>query len=143
MALIKLHGYQGKGYFAIVDDDLVDKANQHKWYLTWVGYNYCRVQTNNGERLHHLVAGKPPSGSVTDHKNGNTLDNRRENLHFVSQAENTTRASLRRNKGYYFDQSRNKWAVSIGINGKSVNGGRFTTEAEAKARADTLRGAKF
>jgi len=45
--------------------------------------------------LHHAVIGKPPKGYVVDHINRNPLDNRRENLRFVTVAENAWNQDLK------------------------------------------------
>jgi len=38
-------------------------------------------------KLHHAIMGTPAKGYVTDHINGNGLDNRKENLRFVTQLD--------------------------------------------------------
>lgn len=38
--------------------------------------------------IHQMIIGKAPKGKVVDHINRNKLDNRRENLRFITQAEN-------------------------------------------------------
>ena len=45
-------------------------------------------QQQTGLQLHHLIMGKPQKGMVVDHINGDGLDNRKENLRFVTVSEN-------------------------------------------------------
>lgn len=135
---IALSGSNSEGLFALVDDEDAEKVKRFKWYLV-----DGRPRANWGRgrqmRMHHFVFGKPTDGLVTDHINGDPLDNRKENLQFVMQQYNNLK-SKRRTKGYYYDKSRNKWAVSIGKGGgRSLNGGRYDTEEEAAAAADWLR----
>lgn len=58
---------------------------------------YARVKVNlRGIGVHRLVAlafiGPVPDGKVLDHLNGKKLDNRPENLEYVTAVENTRRA---------------------------------------------------
>jgi len=76
-------------------------------------------------RLHRLVA-RTPEGMITDHLNGDKLDNRKSNLRVCSQKEN---ANNRKNtKGYCWDKSKQKWIVRY----RSKYYGRYGTEQEAK-----------
>lgn len=118
---------------AIIDDEDYKCVSARKWYIV-----SGSLRTSTGIRLHHFVRGKPPAGLVTDHINGSFLDNRKINLRFVTQSLNM-RSAFKDTKGYYFDKSRRLWAVSIGHQGKSKNGGRFETEEEAAQVAYDLR----
>lgn len=61
---------------------------------------------------------------VVDHFNHNTLDNRRENLRVVTQAENCQNTSVQYNnlysgiRGVTWDKKCNRWHASINHNGK-------------------------
>jgi hypothetical protein len=84
--------------FAIVDDDVYERAKDFKWYLSsnghpaWNGKGRARI----GQcQLHQFVLGRAPKPLVTDHINGNKLDNRRENLRFVTQRVNCLNTSKR------------------------------------------------
>ena len=56
--------------------------------------------TKSGRSLlmHHAVLGKPPSGKVIHHKNGNGLDNRRINLEVVTQQKNSEKRHPRKGR---------------------------------------------
>lgn len=75
-----------KGYAII--DPLDAHIDNYQWSRTTNGYAQAIV---NGKHtlMHHIIVGKPPKGFVTDHINGNRADNRRINLRFVTQRENT------------------------------------------------------
>lgn len=47
------------------------------------------------KQVHRVLIPSVPKGYVVDHVNGNTFDNRFENLEIVSRAENTRRAQLK------------------------------------------------
>ncbi len=123
------------GHEAIIDDEDYFKVSNHSWALK-DGY---AVTTYGGSyKMHHLVFGKPPKGLVTDHKNGNKLDNRKENLQFVFQSYNMAKAH-KDSKGYYWSEDRQRYCVSLCFFGTKINGGRFKTEIEAQARVAKLR----
>lgn len=83
IAIIELAN--GKGFTQV---DLSDKnLDEHNWSLSGDGYPMTYVK-GTFVKIHHLVVGKPPKGLVTDHINRNKLDNRKDNLRFVTQREN-------------------------------------------------------
>lgn len=80
-----------KGYSAIVSPEDYGRLSAFKWCASVKragGVYGVSGGRANRQSLHHAVIGKPPEGLVVDHINGNTLDNRRENLRFVTNAEN-------------------------------------------------------
>lgn len=72
---------------------------------------------------HHGVL--PPQ---IDHKNGDRLDNRIENLRAVSVTQNNWNTSAR---GTFRVSGRKRWCAQIYMNGKSTHLGCFDTEEEA------------
>jgi HNH endonuclease len=88
--------------------------------------------------MHRVIAermGLDLSGGVVDHINGDTLDNRRENLRVVSRADSvrnqsgTSKANSSGTPGVSF--AANRWCAGIGNGNKWVNLGRFKTKEEA------------
>ena len=90
-----------QGKVAIVDDADFDWLNQVKWYAKITGNGTriyaARFKRINGEPntiyMHRaIMAGDLDhtdlDGKEVDHKNRNTLDNRRENLRACSKQEN-------------------------------------------------------
>lgn len=61
-------------------------VTNHVWSLNSSKGGYAI--NRNLKKLHHNIVGKPPKGLVTDHINRDRLDNRRENLRFITNAEN-------------------------------------------------------
>lgn len=113
---LPLVGKHGDGKFAIVSDIDYDKVSQYSWYLhqdsTTEGLSYVCRTDYNGKRakrritvfLHSLILGKK-NGYMVDHINRNTLDNRRENLRFVTPLQNNLnrrmfKKGLKAAKGY-------------------------------------------
>lgn len=85
--------------------------------------------------MHRFIM-KAQSGQTIDHINGNTLDNRKQNLRFCTQSENSYNSKSRsrsssKYKGVTFDKSRRKWLVYITVNKKRFYIGAFTCEDAA------------
>jgi hypothetical protein len=105
---------------AIVDAADYEWLKEYKWYAgspNRAGQVYARRNSSKGIVLMHRMIMNPPKGKVVDHLNGNTLDNRRCNLHICTQRENTWN---RRKTAY--GQSRfmgvsprgDKWQAKVG-----------------------------
>lgn len=116
---------------ALVDSSMSHLAHM-KWYLHSRGYAY----TKNSTLMHHLVIGKPPKGMVVDHINQNKLDNRRQNLRFVTPTESVINRSTRRgssgHKGVFRVPS-GRWRAHIAHDYKTIYLGTFDTLGEAIA----------
>ena len=82
-----------RGKVAIVDEDNTTYVRGVKWFALKAAYSFYAARTvkRNGKRttqlMHRVIMGEV-NGHQVHHKNGNTLDNRRDNLEVCSRAEN-------------------------------------------------------
>lgn len=102
---------------ALVDDGDYDLVVSYgDWYKSDTGYAVRRYK-NSTLRMHRLIA-NPGHRLFVDHKNHNRLDNRRDNLRVVSQAENMQNFAGRKHvkhdlpSGVTFDVARNKYMAT-------------------------------
>src|SRR5688572_2201059 len=94
-----------KGLRALVDDELFERLNKHKWYASGrKGREYAARRAKTGFRkliyMHHEVLDFPmvSPGEHTDHRNGDRLDNRRDNLVVGTAAQNAQNSDRVRNQ---------------------------------------------
>ncbi|WP_144585499.1 HNH endonuclease [Bacillus cereus] len=78
--------------------------------------------------LHRFIM-KARDGDIIDHVSGDTCDNRKDNLRFVTHKQN---CANKESKGYYFNKPTGKWLAQIQIDGKRKSLGRYTTPEEAQ-----------
>ena len=100
---------------------------EFKWtsFTTKAGHTYAQRPLKRGSMLMHREIMAAPTGSVVDHLNTYTLDNRRANLEVTSNRRNILRAHP---EGGVYPSGR-RWKAQLG--NKHI--GSFDTEAEAKA----------
>lgn len=98
--------------------------------------------------IHRFLMGSP-AGMVVDHRNGDGLDNRRENLRVCTHAQNMQNRRMHSNnttgvKGVYFDKNRQTFRVAVRAFGRKVSVGSFSDLASAaeayRAAAERLHG---
>lgn len=93
-----------QGYVALVDDEDFDRLSQWKWHVSGAPRSpYAARWAARGKQvwMHLLVAGVEP-GEKADHKNRNTMDNRRENLRPCTHQQNMrNRSSAAMSRGEY------------------------------------------
>ena len=137
-----------QGYVAIVDDEDYERFGHLNWYYRKSAngrYGYViRRAGNKFVRLHREILNAPPNCFV-DHRNGNTLDNRKYNLRFCNRRENMCNSAPRpanktsHYKGVYFAKGRypsRPWRVQIKCGAKLVSVGYFANEEEAACAYD-------
>jgi len=129
-----------RGKYALVDDEDFEWLSQWKWCadkLSGIFYAVrCVRQKNQCIQIlmHRQILGlKKGDGKKTDHRNGNGLDNRWENLRICTNAENirnqTKRASCT-SKLKGITAVGKKWQAQIYYK-KAIYLGLFTNQKEA------------
>ena len=108
---------------------------------------YLRVMVNNQSyKVHRLVFllhhGYMPN--YVDHINGDTFDNRIENLRDATYAQNNQNAKIRKDstsgvKGVFLHKATGKWAASCQVNKKRQHLGLFLTIEEAEKAVKSYR----
>lgn len=133
IAIIFLYNKTGdKIAESLVDKEDVEKLFPNKWCLDKNNY----VKNSKQEYLHRIIL-TAPEGVYIDHINGNTLDNRKENLRICTDGENVSnRTKLGTNNtsgilGVRFNNQRNKWYSEIQYQYKKIFLGYYNTKEEA------------
>lgn len=143
-----------RGKVALVDDQDYEWLNAFKWeaYENPFGkqtrwYAIRRIYTPRPrfattERMHRLIL-QPPWYLGVDHKNGNGLDNRRENLRIATDSQNQWNSrkgpgTSSRYKGVSWNKQRKRWAARIWVNGIYQHLGYYEDEAVAALEYDRV-----
>ena len=130
-----------QGKFAMVDDADFEWLNQWKWH-TAKGCNtyYARRAGPRPKQkpvfMHREII-SPSKHLETDHRNGNGLDNRRENIRACTLTENRRNSVAYANNRSGFkgvSSFTGKWVAQISYNNKTIYLGRFVSKVAA-ARA--------
>jgi hypothetical protein len=122
------------GRRAIIDSQDVPIAEQYRWHLNGGYFDNNLHNTTLHRVLLGLSYGDKREG---DHKNHDTLDNRRScSIRIATSSQNKMNRRGNKNrlgpyKGVSFDKSRNKFHAQIKINGKCTHIGRFVSEVNA------------
>lgn len=137
-----------KGYFTKVDDEDYEKFATKRWYanvFTRRGktrVTACRTEGASPNKklfyLHREIM-NAPEGVMVDHINEDPLDNRKENLRLVTNAENMRNRGKNQNNssGYkgvtYLKNRRGKkrWQAKCRHNYKTIHFGLYETAEEA------------
>jgi hypothetical protein len=145
--------YLGEGEWTILDQQDYYRLGNTNWCLDGHEtklYAIGGVRNKKGEiqtvYLHREIM-RPPKRRLVDHRNGDSLDNRRSNLRFATHAQNvhnrrkTKKKTSSRFIGVYFIKRSKKWGALIEHKRKnehkrrSIWLGSFESEVEAaKAR---------
>lgn len=131
-----------RGHVAIIDAD-----DAHLAFYNWSanvtpqGKVYAQRSLEPGVAigLHREILGLPPGRDPeVDHKDGESLNCRRQNLRVVSVSGNRQNKSALRNNtsgfmGVTFNKRYGTWSATIGVSGKRKYLGSFATAGQANA----------
>lgn len=122
----------------IVDDEDHVYVSRFKWYLNTNGYIH-RQSEKRGEKVtlflsSLLIQGK--KNTYISYKNGDKLDNRKENLFNCWAGNKIQKGKKGKNlssmyKGVSYDKNMKKWVSKLGFNYKTIHLGYFHLEIDA------------
>lgn len=124
-----------QGYFTQVDDSDFNHLIKLKWWISKSDTRIYATGVVSGGRkisLHRYLMGATDPKIDIDHRDGNTLNNQRDNLRIATRTQNNANAKTPKDnrsgyKGVSFDKARGLWSASAG----RVNIGRFDCKHEA------------
>lgn len=124
--------------WTLVDDEDYKWLREWRWHTDNKGYVVRRVRRDGKKYVvyMHREIMKTPEGMVTDHVNGNKVDNRRSNLRVCSDGQNKRNRDKSLGfdapyKGAYWQKQIKRWYSRIQVNGRSIYLGTFSTPEEA------------
>jgi len=140
--------YLGEGRFTIVEPGDFYQVNRFNWCAKENGPRTYAVRlvadSHNRTKIlsmHREIMGAP-AGMLVDHRNRDTLDNRRENLRLATHSQNqfnkgkTSRKTTSRFIGVFFEKYSGRWVARTTVEGKRIWLGRFDNEIEAAKAYD-------
>ena len=128
-----------QGKVTLINAEDIDKVAQFSgWYANRARNRIWVAVSSNPEartKMSRVILDAPDDMEV-DHRNHNTLDNRRDNLRLVSHSENLMnrrkwRGCSSEYKGVSWEEKYQKWRARISLDGKLTHLGYFEDETEA------------
>jgi hypothetical protein len=134
--------YLGEGKWTILDQEDYYRLRHYKWVAYGRGtstyaFRFKFVGPNKTTMMPlHSEIMEPKEGMFVDHKNCNSLDNRRANLRYATRTENNRNRRKKKNAtsrflGVSIDKKTGRWISAIAYNKKRMWLGRFDSEVEA------------
>ena len=128
-----------QGKYALVDDEDFLFLSRWKWCVSMMkaGPYAVRRKPGGGTLLMHRIVVGAQKGLDVDHRNGNTLDNRRSNLRLCTHAENIRNRTKKNSNntsgipGVYYHAPTKKWCARLKIDGKQLYLGLFFSKSKA------------
>ena len=128
-----------KGKRALVDDEDFEYLSQFNWFVSSAGYavrNETVAKYKRRSTLMHRDVLNAKKGLSIDHINGDTLDNRKENLRECTHAQNLKNQKIRSTNtsgytGVHLVKRRNTWAAKLRMDGRDYCLGEFPDKHDA------------
>lgn len=135
--------------YALVDDYDFEILKKYKWHITGGGTGYAGRHTGYGNpiMLMHREILNLKKLEQCDHINGDSLDNRKENLRICKPSENYKNRRISINntsgfKGAVWHKLNKKWMSQIMCDGKYIFLGYFKKKEDA-AKAYNIAAGKY
>jgi hypothetical protein len=135
-----------QGCSTLVDADDYPELSKYKWCAAWNAHTQSfyvarNIRKADGSRMLLRMHTAITDYQVTDHKNGDTLDNRRENLRSASSSQNAYNKTLRSDNTSGFQcvslyKNINKWYAYIDVNYKRKYLGYYNDPIQAAQAYD-------
>lgn len=116
-----------------LDTSDYDKVKHLTWGATKGRNTYYADNAESGRQMHQILN---PDWPLTDHRDRNGLNNRRENLRISTNQQNAANAQKRGSasskfKGVTWEESHKSWKARIRVNNILIHLGRFKNEQDA------------
>lgn len=127
-----------------VDSEMVHFLQRFTWYIkTDKNTHYAMTSVKIGGKNHALSMHRLLTGMVTgqiDHINNNGLDNRKVNLRYATNQQNSCNRVRNNRHGFrgVTHDHNNGWRCQISVNGKRYGKAGFKTAEEAARAYDEL-----
>lgn len=122
----------------LIDIDDLDKCSKITWYYEYNKDSFYIAGRLEGKRvkLHRFIMDIKDSSILIDHKNRDSLDNRKSNLRICDYQTNSFNRSIRKDNtsgvaGVDYKKNNNKWRAKIKYNGVTIHLGYFTNLNDA------------
>lgn len=128
-----------RGLFSLIDKEDHRIIKNYNWNAQWTPRKKYYAGSRGGILMHRLILGlNKGDPRVVDHINGDTLDNRRQNLRICSSKQNlrNTGPGARNKsgfKGVSWRKDRAYWVAHICIDNERRYIGRYFTREKAAA----------
>jgi hypothetical protein len=121
----------------VADFEFLSKWNwRAQWHINTNSFVACRNGPNHSQIKMHRIILNCPQGQVVDHRNHDTLDNRRQNLRIATGVQNNsnrrmTHANTSGYIGVSWKKQSKKWMASLTTERKQKHLGYFDSAKDA------------
>jgi hypothetical protein len=123
--------------YALIDDADFPLIDPYYWHLDKDGY--AQTQINGKRMLMHRLILDAPRHLVTDHKDHNRLNNRRNNIRLATRGQNAANRRCYGSQQYKgVKPAFKKWQAEITCNERTIYIGTFGTKQEAAVAYDAF-----